>query len=112
MGAAFAAGEAVLWVDRLSDVMREYLGNRFDFDGLESTTDEIISRLRRLTRYQALLPEIIALLGECDLVQFAKAPAEQERSTELLRQARAIVNRTQPTATYTQSNAPTEPEAP
>ena len=98
MGAAFASGDAVLWVDKLSDVMREYLGNRFDFDGLESTTDEIISRLRRLRSYQSILPQIISLLGECDLVQFAKAPAESERSTELLRQARDIVSRTQPTS--------------
>ena len=32
------------WIEL--DALREYLGGRYGFDGLESTTDEVLSRLK------------------------------------------------------------------
>jgi len=49
----------------------------------------------------ALLPETSTILGECDLVQFAKAPTEEARCVELLRDARGLVQRSQPTTFQT-----------
>ena len=33
--------------DRVNDAVRQYLGSRYGFDGLESTTDETLAALRR-----------------------------------------------------------------
>ena len=35
------------YFDRMSDALRRYLGARFGFDGLESTTDEILAALKK-----------------------------------------------------------------
>ena len=35
------------YFDRVNDAMRSYLGALYGFDGLESTTDEVISSLKR-----------------------------------------------------------------
>ena len=43
--AAFAEGRTEQWVDAVSDSIRAYLGRRFGFHGLESTTDEIADQL-------------------------------------------------------------------
>src|SRR5208282_4175288 len=37
------------YFDRVNDAVRAYLGARYGFDGLESTTDEILQGLRRAT---------------------------------------------------------------
>ena len=39
--------------DRVNDAVREYLGARFGFDGLESTTDETLAALRRAAALRA-----------------------------------------------------------
>ncbi len=46
--------------DRVNDAVREYLGARFGFDGLESTTDETLASLRRIPRFDLPIPEIAA----------------------------------------------------
>ena len=86
------------WVDGVSDTLREYLGARFGFDGLESTTDEIIGRLRRQKNSAVPLTEITAILGDCDLVKFAKATPNDEQTRELLGAAQRIVRDTMPMA--------------
>ena len=44
------------YFDRVNDAVREYLGARFGFDGLESTTDEMLAALRRVPRFGAAAP--------------------------------------------------------
>jgi hypothetical protein len=82
--------------DRVSDVMRKYLGERFGFDGLESTTRETLWYLRQVTPFIPILPQIEIFLREADLVKFARrTPAEQE-CEEALARAEDIVRRTVP----------------
>jgi hypothetical protein len=62
--------------DRVNDAVREYLGARFGFDGLESTTDEILVALRphpAFLRYRFRSSQ--AFLQQCDLVKFADLDA-------------------------------------
>ncbi len=82
--------------DRASDILRRYLGDRYGFDGLESTTHEIIARLRRLGSNVPDLESIERLLRRADLVKFARlTPSEAECETTL-DQSERIVRQTMP----------------
>jgi hypothetical protein len=82
--------------DRVSDVVRRYLGDRYGFDGLESTTREMLGELRATTPRIIVLDEIERFLRQADLVKFARlTPTELECSTALA-EAEQIVERTVP----------------
>ena len=82
--------------DRVSDVVRRYLGDRYGFDGLESTTREMLGELRRTTPRIGVLDEIERFLRQADLVKFARlTPSEPECATAL-GEAQLIVERTVP----------------
>jgi len=89
-------GRADAWADSLSDVLREYLGARCGFDGLESTTDEVIARVEASRPDGLRLAEVVALLGDCDLVKFAKAPLDEGQGEALLDAAERMVRATTP----------------
>ena len=92
--------------DRVSDVVRRYLGDRYGFDGLESTTREMLGELRRTTPRIPVLDEIERFLRQADLVKFARlTPTEPECSTAL-NEAQLIVERTVPPATPAAAAAP------
>jgi hypothetical protein len=84
--------------DRVNDAVREYLGARFGFDGLESTTDEILVALRRIPHFSLPLPELAAFLQQCDLVKFADWTPALEECQRTLLQAERIVRTTMPPA--------------
>jgi hypothetical protein len=84
--------------DRVNDAVREYLGARFGFDGLESTTDETLRALRRAPAFGVSLPEVAAFLQECDLVKFADMTPTLEECERALGQAERVVRATMPIA--------------
>jgi hypothetical protein len=97
--------------DRVSDCVRRYLGARYGFDGLETTTDEMRSLLRRVRPPVPELATIGAFLADCDLVKFARVePAEQD-CLDALARGETIVRRTMPAATEA-SPAPGPTEVP
>jgi hypothetical protein len=104
---AFLEGAAMAWTDSLSDVVRVYLGNRYDFDGLESTTDEVMTALRRVRGEPAPLREVQDLLGACDLIKFAKAQPDAAEGDRLLQTGFAVVESTTPRSGL--SNRPAAP---
>ena len=82
--------------DRTADIVRRYLGERYGYDGLESTTREALSALQRATLPVETWVEIQAFMHDADLVKFAqRAPTEAEFNAALER-AEAIVSRTRP----------------
>jgi len=84
--------------DRVNDAVREYLGARFGFDGLESTTDETLRALRRAPAFGLPLPEVAAFLQECDLVKFADVTPTLEECERSLSEAERVVRATMPVA--------------
>jgi hypothetical protein len=82
--------------DRVNDAVREYLGARYGFDGLESTTDETLVALRRLPAFAMPLPEIAGFLQECDLVKFADVKPTLEECQQALMEAERVVRMTTP----------------
>ena len=95
--------------DRVSDILRRYLGDRYGFDGLESTTREMLGELRVTTPRIPVLDEIERFLRQADLVKFARlTPTEPECATAL-GDAQLIVERTVPKPMP--ASAPTPPPA-
>ncbi len=82
--------------DRVNDAVRQYLGARFGFDGLESTTDETLVALRRVPHFGLPLPELAAFLQECDLVKFADVTPTLPECERALAQAERVVRTTMP----------------
>ncbi|HZN02174.1 MAG TPA: hypothetical protein VFD06_01170 [Candidatus Polarisedimenticolia bacterium] len=84
-------GEVKKFYIALAEIIRRYLGRRFDFDAFECTTWEILEAVRgaRLPiPTQTLLAE---LLGLCDLVKFAKhAPGREETQGSVERAYRLV----------------------
>jgi len=85
------------YFDRVNDAVRQYLGSRYGFDGLESTTDEILQSMRKATLLEELaMPGIVLFLEDCDLVKFAKFTPTTEECTRALDAAERIVRTTMP----------------
>ena len=98
------------YFDRMNDAVRSYLGARFGFDGLESTTDEILTELSN-TQLQGLsYAEVVAFLRECDLVKFANVLPTQGECAQALDVGERIVRATMPAAqAFTPAPAPKGP---
>jgi len=92
--AALADGAQSRVIDAASDALREYFGRRFDFNGLESTSDEVIAHLRTQHLSGVTLPEIQTLLGDSDLVKFAKFQPSAEDCERILSESEKMVQRT------------------
>ncbi len=97
--------------DRVNDAIRQYLGARFGFDGLESTTDETLLALRRVPHFGGSIPDrtspaspghglhlevVAAFLQSCDLVKFADVTPTLEECERALTQAEHVVRSTMP----------------
>lgn len=108
------AGRHAEYFDRVSDAVRGYLGARFGFDGLESTSDEILIALKkqaggfvRIDTGSDLnapapgipLDEVRQFLAGCDLVKFANLTPSPEQCAEALTSGEHIVRSTMPYAT-------------
>ena len=101
--------------DRTSDALRRYLGARFGFDGLESTTDEILAALKKqaagFIRLEEPVPgadngpvfapgmsfqRIAGFLREADLVKFANLTPTPEQCAMSITTGESIVRGTMP----------------
>jgi hypothetical protein len=57
----------------LTDILRQYLFNRYTMDASEMTTDEILNGLRLIVHQPQLIEKLQHVLSLADLVKFAKA---------------------------------------
>ncbi|MFT3773673.1 MAG: hypothetical protein QM820_50505 [Minicystis sp.] len=96
-------GKTDAYFDRVSDSIRRYLGGRYGFEtteqgynGLETTTAEMLELLRRVRPPITELPRIKEFLDECDLVKFARLQPTEEMCLEALSRGEIIVRRTIP----------------
>jgi len=80
--------------DRVSDVLRRYLGDRYGYDGLESTTREALGSLRLVTPSIDDLPGVETFMRDADLVKFAQLTPSEGECNDLLSRAEHIVTRT------------------
>jgi hypothetical protein len=80
----------------LSETVREYVGNRYGFDSLELSTEEMTAHLRTLRLSQPVFDALTDLLDETDLVKFAKYVPAVDESRRLLDEAFRVVEITTP----------------
>jgi hypothetical protein len=83
--------------DRVTHALRQYLGDRFGFDGLESTSREIMGSLAGRADAQSILADVDAFLEESDLVRFADQEPSQAQCHGILERSEEMVRRSMPT---------------
>jgi hypothetical protein len=89
-------GQAKLFHVQLSETVREYLGNRYLFDSLELSSEELASKLKTTTIGSEDFDTVAEFLGVTDLVKFAKVVLSREDSLGLLDHSVAFVEKTTP----------------
>ena len=88
------SGNIKKYQSELTAIVRRYLGDRFDVNALEMTTDEISRALRNKdfdTKHSATLQRILTI---ADLVKFAKATPPLEINAEFMDEAVAFIEST------------------
>ena len=80
-----------LFFTELTDIMKRYVGRRFDVPYLERTTDEILSDLR-----DQPVKGLRDILEAADLVKFAKTMPGQDEARSAFDLARALIRTTKP----------------
>ena len=104
-------GRLTEYVDAVSDLVRRYLGSLYGFDGIESTTSEVVRVLRTVSPLP-MFDDIRVLLEDCDLVKFARVTPTADECTAMLDKAEQIVRTTMPApATATEATSPKESRA-
>ena len=87
------AGNIKEYHTEISEIIRRYTENRFDFIALELTTDEIISELKNKVDNEQLA-NITILLQRADLAKFAKSKPDEDENKESMQLAKHFVGKT------------------
>lgn len=90
-------GRAREFYFRLSEIFRGYLGERFSFEALESTSSELLESIRTLHTPGLQLKELTTFVFESDLAKFAKATPPPDECKASLEFAYRVVYATTPT---------------
>jgi hypothetical protein len=79
---------------RVSETIREYLGNRYGFFAMDLTSRELVDELRDRPTPGLEIAGLKALLQDSDLVKFAKLEPTDEMSSSVIDTAYSLVNAT------------------
>jgi hypothetical protein len=91
-----AEGRLDEYFDRVDNCLRFYLGDRYGFDGLESTSAEIRAVLKRVYPPIARFDEIHRFLEVTDLIKFTEMRPASEDCLDVTTRAEAIIVTTTP----------------
>lgn len=89
-------GETDAYFDQVDHTVRWYLGARYGFDGVDSTTSEIQDRLRHVRPAVDRLDFINRFLDDNDLVKFTEASATAADCDDVMLRAEHVVMATTP----------------
>jgi low affinity Fe/Cu permease len=87
------AGSIKEYHTELSEIIRRYTENRFNFIALELATDEIISELKSKVNNEQLA-SITILLQRADLAKFAKSKPDEHENKESMQLAKHFIGQT------------------
>jgi hypothetical protein len=88
-------GDVKSYFSELSNILREYLENRYRILALESTTDEILDDLKETRFPQLQAMPLQSFLETADLAKFAKHKPSPEDCQEALGYAEKLIKETQ-----------------
>ncbi|OGQ26131.1 MAG: hypothetical protein A2138_22900 [Deltaproteobacteria bacterium RBG_16_71_12] len=101
-----ARGETAVFVERLMDeVLRDYLSARFSLVAEARTTRELVAELLSISMAGLDVVLVEELLGDADLVKFAKASIAAERAHAMAMRVKALVLATSPAAASSKAGA-------
>ncbi len=89
-------GQVEAFLARCSDILRQYIGARFDIDAPDRTTEEFLQEAARSK--QLSIGDVVLLEGfltRIDLVKFAKRDASASEARDAAAQARSFIDETQ-----------------
>lgn len=89
---------------RLSEVLRSYLGERFGFDALESTTPELLAHLTSRSTPGLAVKDLSSFATLSDFVRYAKSQPSAGDAKDHLDLAYRIVRETTPVTPGTPTN--------
>lgn len=87
-------GNVKAYQSGLTDIIRQYLEDRFDINALEMTTDEISRALKHKDFDSKHTSTLERILQMADLVKFAKAKPTEDIHTEFMQEAVSFVEQT------------------
>lgn len=88
-------GESKLFFSKISDVLRNYIENRFGLLAPRRTTEEFLGDISRDAPFPAEQRELLGVfLQDCDLVKFAEHQPSPEESVKAIDSCRAFIDAT------------------
>ncbi|MEX0812583.1 MAG: BatD family protein [Chitinophagales bacterium] len=90
------SGEIKAFYSELSEILRGYMEERYDFPALESTTDEITERLYRKDIDRQLKISVKEFLVLSDLVKFAKSMPQEDEHRQSFKVVLEFLRSTKP----------------
>lgn len=81
---------------QLTDILREYIENRFDISATDETTDEILNELRRINVHKKDRAKLSKILQLADFVKFAKAKPAVIDTENAMQNSFDFIERTKP----------------
>lgn len=99
------------YFDRVDHITRFYLGERYGFDGLESTSQEIRDALSRVYPPIAEPERVHKFLEEGDFLKYAEVKPEKDDCIQAFDRAVAIVRATTPRTPKPERDGPTSRRA-
>ncbi len=89
---------------RLTEILRNYLDNRFGINAMEMTSSQIIRRLNQNTETKPSAPVLNRILEMADFVKFAKARPLPDENTTAFNNAVKFVEDTKPAPVEEENN--------
>lgn len=91
-------GRLTAHLERVNHTLRAYLGRTYDFEGLESTTEEVLQALQRTNLPRELYVRTATMLHDSDLVKFAKIQPTEAQCHGAVDEVEQLVKQTMHTA--------------
>ena len=82
------------YFDQVSDVIREYLGRRYGFEGIATTTSELLEALRGPLSEDGRLKLVAAFSDDADLAKFARWQPDRLVCDRFLDTAHRVIDET------------------
>jgi len=104
-------GKYKLFYTQVTDVLRKYMGRRFDIPAMELSSSEILDFFRKNKEAQPVYEQLKQLLMLADFVKFAKFQPLESENQQTLNHAYGFVEKTKPEDSLNTEESETTPKA-